>query len=89
MNDLNQQYPVIDSGVPVIERNVPIPKTGPMKSKVDWVKQLEVGDSVVVDYSTAQSVVSKGKALGFKMIQRKLESDKSFKESKTRVWRVE
>ena len=91
MENANQQYPIIEGNVPVIERNVPIPKGGQRahRTDLDWVKTMQPGDSVVVDYKTSCAIMHRGKLLGFKMTQRKLEADKSFKESDARVWRIQ
>jgi len=88
---MQNQYPAIERNVPVIERNVPIPKGGQRSHRpdLDWVKTMQVGDSVVVDYRTSCSVMHRAKLLGFKMTQRKLDPNKTFKESDARVWRVE
>lgn len=86
---MQNQYPALERNIPVIERNIPIPTVRKAhRSDLDWVKTMEIGDSVVIDYKTSCSVMHRAKQLGFKMTQRKVDPSKSFKESDARVWRI-
>lgn len=67
----------------VIQKNVPIApsRRKPRMSRYSFIKEMEIGDSVLVNEKQASAIYSAAKYFGIKTTRRKVEGG-------VRVWRV-
>lgn len=68
---------------PEIEHGIPIPEEEHVTGITALLKQMEIGDSIVVNYSKSQGIASIAQRLGFKTTRRKV------KPGWYRIWRIE
>ena len=65
-----------------IEHNIPIPEEQ-QQGLTATLQQMEIGDSVLVNYSKSQGIASIAQRLGYKTTRRKV------KDGWYRIWRIE
>jgi len=68
---------------PQIEHGIPIPEEKHATGITHIISQMEIGDSIVVNYTKAQGIASIAQRIGYKTTKRKI------KDGWYRVWRIE
>jgi hypothetical protein len=68
---------------PTIEHNVPIPEEEHATGITHLLRQMKIGDSIVVNYSKSQGIASIAQRLGYKTTRRKV------RPGWYRIWRTE
>jgi hypothetical protein len=71
------------SDEPIIEHGVPLPEESQATGITGTLRQMEIGDSIVVNYSKSQGIASIAQRIGIKITRRKI------KDGWYRIWRIE
>lgn len=72
-----------NDNLPIIEKDIPIPEESKAKGITHILQLMEIGDSILVNYSKSQGIASIAQRLNIKTTRRKV------KDGWYRIWRIE